>query len=374
LAGIYIHIPFCKTRCIYCDFFSSAIKGEESQYVDALCREIRVQGEYLRSEPIETIYFGGGTPSQLKAAYFEKIFDSLSKSKFRLNPTEVTLEANPDDITQEYLDSIKNLPFNRISLGIQSFEDSELEFLNRRHHARSAINAVKQCQDSGFKNISIDLIYGIPHQSVEMWGKNLQQAIDLHVQHVSAYHLIYEEGTKLHKQLESGEITPVDEDLSIQMFDQMIELLCHHGFEHYEISNFAKPGYRSKHNSSYWNGTHYLGLGASAHSYNGHSRQWNIASIGQYIKSIQNNKIPAEIENITPQIAYNDYIITRMRTKEGLNTKELSGLFGEEIKDRCLESAQQHVRKGTVVLKGDVLKLTRQGIFISDSIMRDLLL
>ncbi|GHV21779.1 coproporphyrinogen III oxidase [Bacteroidia bacterium] len=345
----------------------------KSQYINSLCHEMTLQQDYLGKEPIHTIYFGGGTPSQLDTSDFEQIFQALSF--YNINPeiSEITLEANPDDITKEYLDGIKNLPFNRISLGIQSFEDSELKFLNRRHNAQSAINAVKLCQNSGFNNISIDLIYGIPIQSIEIWRKNLQQAIDLDVQHISAYHLIYEEGTKLHKQLESGEIAPIDEDLSIQMFDLMIELLNHNSFEHYEISNFAKSGYRSKHNSSYWNGTHYLGLGASAHSYNGLSRQWNISSIEQYIKSIQKNKIPAEIENITPQIAYNDYIITRLRTKEGINLEKLSGLFGEKAKNRCLKRTQPHIQNGMIILEGDYLRLARQGIFISDGIMSDLL-
>lgn len=373
MAGIYIHIPFCKTRCIYCDFFSSTSMKVKSQYIDSLCHEMALQQDYLGKEPIHTVYFGGGTPSQLDTSDFEQIFQALSF--YNINPeiSEITLEANPDDITKEYLDDIKNLPFNRISLGIQSFKDTELKFLNRRHNAQSAIDAVKLCRNSGFNNISIDLIYGIPNQSIEIWRKNLQQATDLNVQHISAYHLIYEEGTNLHKQVESGEITPIDEDLSIQMFNLMIELLNHNGFEHYEISNFAKSGYRSKHNSSYWNGTNYLGLGASAHSYNGLSRQWNISSIEQYIKSIQNNEIPAEIENITPQIAYNDYIITRMRTREGINLKKLSELFGKEAKDRCLKQAQPHIQNGMIILEGDYLRLARQGIFISDGIMSDLL-
>ncbi len=375
MAGIYIHIPFCKTRCIYCDFFSTATKGGESQYVEALCREVRLQKDYLEGESVSTVYFGGGTPSQLKASDFEKIFDSLSQEFDLNNVLEVTLEANPDDISKEYLDSIKHLPFNRISLGVQSFDDYELKFLKRRHDAQAAIDAVKLCQEDGFNNISIDLIYGIRYPSVlETWGKTLQQALDLNVQHISAYSLTYEEGTVLSKMVESGEIEPIDDEWSVSMFYRMIDELGKNEFEHYETSNFAKPGYRSKHNSSYWNGTHYLGLGASAHSYNGKTRQWNVSSLDKYVEAIQNGEIPAELELITTQTAHNDYIITRLRTKEGINLDELSSLFGEKAKNRCLKLGELYIQDQMLIFEDNVLKISNKGIFVSDSIMRDLLL
>ncbi len=373
MAGIYIHIPFCKTRCIYCDFFS-ATKGVPSQYVDVLCEEIRLQKDYLGKEAIKTIYFGGGTPSQLGVSDFKKIFDALSQN-FNLDTIEVTLEANPDDISKEYLDSIKDLPFNRISLGVQSFDNYELEFLNRRHNGQSAIDAVKLCQEAGLDNISIDLIYGVPCSSgLETWKKTIQQALELNVQHISAYSLTYEEGTALSKMVESGKVEPIDDDVSLCMFEYMIDELGKNGFEHYEISNFAKPGYRSKHNSSYWSGTHYLGLGASAHSYNGKTRQWNVSSLDEYIKTIQNGEIPAELEVITPQTAHNDYIITRLRTKEGINLDELASLFGEKSKNRCLKLGEPYIKDSLLILEDNILRITYKGIFISDSIMRDLLL
>ena len=375
MAGIYIHIPFCKTRCIYCDFFSSTSMEIKSQYINALCKEIELQRDFLESESIETIYFGGGTPSQLDAADFKKIFDALSLNGYELNTSEVTLEANPDDISNEYLKNIRDLPFNRISLGVQSFDDYELKFLNRRHNAETAKNAVKRCQEAGFENISIDLIYGINFPSnLKTWAENLQQALELNVQHISAYSLTYEEGTQLSQMVEMGQTSPIDDDLSVSMLYRLIDKLTQNGFEHYEISNFAKPGYRSKHNSSYWNGTHYLGLGASAHSYNGKVRQWNVFSLKNYIESIQNNEIPAEVEFTTPQNAHNEYIITRLRTSDGINLDELASLFGEKAKTRCLKLAEPHIKDNKLILENNTLIITLSGIFISDSIMRDLLM
>ncbi len=357
----------------------------KSQYIDALCKEIRLQNNYLGEEPVKTIYFGGGTPSQLDAIDFEKIFNSFSENGYNLQTTEITLEANPDDINEEYLDSLKKLPFNRISLGVQSFDDDELKFLHRRHNAKTAINAVKLCQEAGFDNISIDLIYGVRCPSVietsvietsamETWERSLQQALKLNVQHISAYSLTYEEGTQLFKMVESGKIEQIDDELSVSMLDRMISEVGKNGFEQYEISNFSKPGYRSKHNSSYWNGTHYLGLGASAHSYNGKTRQWNVSALKEYIQSIENDEIPAELEIISPQIAHNDFIITRLRTMEGMNLDELSELFGEKAKNRCLKLIESYLDNGMLILVNNTLKLSHKGVYISDSIMRDLVL
>ena len=347
---------------------------KKSQYIDALCKEIELQKNFLESETVETIYFGGGTPSQLDASDFKKIFDALDENGYKLNTSEVTLEANPDDISEEYLKSIRDLPFNRISLGIQSFDDSELKFLNRRHNAETAINAVKLCQDAGFNNISIDLIYGVRCPSVlDIWAETLQQALELNVQHISAYSLTYEEGTELSQMVEMRKIKPIDDDVSVSMLNRLIDKLTHNGFEHYEISNFAKPGYRSKHNSSYWNGTHYLGLGASAHSYDGKIRQWNVFSLKNYIESIQNDEIPAEVEFVTPQSAHNDYIITRLRTSDGINLDELASLFGDNAKTRCLKLAEPYINNNKLILENNTLIITYNGIFISDSIMRDLL-
>jgi oxygen-independent coproporphyrinogen-3 oxidase len=368
MAGIYFHIPFCQTRCIYCDFFSSTNRKEKAGYVDALCKELEDRKDYLRGQAVETVYFGGGTPSQLSAKDFEKIFECLSREMNLEAFKEVTLEANPDDITPEYLDSIGHLPFNRISLGIQSFNDGELKFLNRRHDAFSAVRAVGLCQKYGFENISIDLMYGLPGQSLEIWKENIRRAILLNVQHLSAYHLIYEEGTRLYELLQQGNIQPVDEELSIRMLEVLIDTLAGAGFEHYEISNFARPGYRSGHNSAYWNGSPYLGVGASAHSYNGESRQWNPKASGA------NYRIQGfEMEIITEPAAYSEFILTRLRTMKGIDLEELKSRFGGEKKAYCLKQAQKHLNNQWLEIAGNQLRLTKKGIFVSDGIMSDLM-
>ena len=381
MAGIYIHIPFCKTRCIYCDFFSSTSINKKSQYIDALCKELELRKDYLAGEEIQTIYFGGGTPSQLSADDFDRFLATLGMtllnarhSEHSEEPKEITVEANPDDITPQYLDSLKNLPFNRISIGIQSFNDAELHFLNRRHNAEKAIQAVKICQEYGFSNISIDLMYGLPNQTMKIWEETLNQALALNIQHISAYHLIYEEGTKLHELQKQQKITPIDEDLSVEMFSKMVDLLEANGFEHYEISNFAKSGFISRHNSSYWNGTHYLGIGTAAHSFNGKARHWNIADIDEYIKRINLGQLPVETEIIGEKEAYNDFILTRMRTTKGMDLNELETLHGKERKAYCLQQAQKHIQNQTIMLENNFLRLTRKGIFISDGIMSDLFL
>ena len=377
MAGIYIHIPFCKKRCVYCDFFSSTHSESKDLYIEAICKELEIRKNYIENERIETVYFGGGTPSQLNVEDFEKIFQILHPLPF----TEITLEANPDDLTPAYINSICNLPFNRISLGVQSFNDKELAFLNRRHNAETAIKAIKQLQQKGFENISIDLMYGLPEQNETDWQKTLMQAKTLSVQHISAYHLIYEEGTPLYNSLQKGLIRPVNEELSVRFFEMLMNEMSEAGFEHYEISNFAQPGYRSKHNASYWNGTHYLGIGASAHSYNGRSRQWNVASIPKYIELVMNQNFsekqlqtPESFEIIDEKTAYNDFILTRLRTKKGIDLTELISLFGEEKKAYCLRQAQKHIVNQYLKLNDNRLCLTQKGIFISDGIMSDLLL
>jgi oxygen-independent coproporphyrinogen-3 oxidase len=367
MAGIYFHIPFCKQRCSYCDFFSSTEVHLKEKYIDALCEELSERKAYLQ-ESVETVYFGGGTPTLLSSVDFEKIFHTLHFIYGEDKNREITLEANPDDITQSYLESILHLPFNRFSLGIQSFDDHELQFLNRRHDAKSAIQAVEKLQHAGYGNISIDLMYGLPGQNIEIWKKNLHQAIDLQVQHISAYHLIYEEETPLYSLLKAGKISPVDEELSIRFFEMLIDTLTVAGFEQYEISNFARKGFQSRHNSSYWNGTHYLGIGASAHSYNGFSRQWNKKTFSANYQASDN-----EVEILDEKTAYNDFIITRLRTMKGIDLNELTTLFGESRKTYCLRQSQKSITNGLLSYENNCLKLTRKGIFISDSIMSDLM-
>ena len=372
MAGIYFHIPFCKTRCVYCDFFSATEVEDNTidEYVGAICKELCERKEYLQGHSVETVYFGGGTPSLLSAGNFEKIFRTLAETGINCTASqEITLEANPDDITPEYLDSLKNLPFNRISLGVQSLNDEELRFLRRRHDAQSAIRAIRLCQEKGFENISIDLMYGLPNQTMKSWESAIRQTIALNVQHVSAYHLIYEENTPLFDLLQQGKIKAMDEELSVALFEVLIDQLTEAGFEHYEISNFAQPGYSSRHNSAYWNGTPYLGIGASAHSYNGVSRQWN-----KRVRGADYRALGVEMEMLDENAIFNDFIITRLRTSKGIDFEELQNLFGEEKKAYCLQQAKKFLSNQCLELANNHLRLTRKGIFLSDGIMAELLL
>lgn len=373
MAGIYIHVPFCKTRCTYCDFFTKTDLSLRTSYIEALGKEIELRSGYLGREIIDTIYFGGGTPSQLSTEELQFILKTISHNFIINESPEITLEANPDDLDEDYTHSLLSIGFNRISIGVQSFDDNHLQFLNRRHSAQKAADVVKTAQQAGFENISIDLMYGLPAMTIDEWHETLDKAIGLHVQHISAYHLIYEEGTPLFRLLDEGKISPVNEDLSLEMFSTMIEKLTKAGFIHYEISNFGKENYFSRHNTSYWLDTKYLGLGPAAHSYNGDSRSWNISSIPAYIKSIKNGSPDIEQEILTPQNKYNDYILTRMRTMWGINITELKEKFGEDMLQYFLNNINKHLSSENVILTDNQYKLSQKGIFISDHIMSDLI-
>jgi oxygen-independent coproporphyrinogen-3 oxidase len=373
MAGIYIHVPFCKTRCIYCDFYTRTDISPRHSYISALCEEIKLRGNYIAGEDIKTIYFGGGTPSLLSYDDFNRVFDAVY-NEFRIQPdVEITMEANPDDLTPRYMETLRKLSFNRLSIGIQSFDDEELKFLKRRHSAAKAIEAVRLCKSSGYDNISIDLMYGLPRQTMDIWGNNLNTAIELDIQHISSYHLIYEQGTRLYRLFKAGDVIPVDEDLSADMFSVMIDRLASAGFEHYEISNFARNGLYSRHNSSYWLGDKYLGLGSAAHSYDGQNRAWNVASISKYIEGIGEGSPDLEVEYPGENTRYNDFILTGMRTKWGVNLSELESRFGAQMKSFCLKNARKYIDQGFLSLDNETLKLTRKGIFISDGIMSDLM-
>ena len=373
MAGIYIHTPFCKRRCIYCDFFSTTQSEKKPAYVHALCQELDMRKNYLEGEDIETIYLGGGTPSQLSQKELEEIFSTLYNIYKVKDNAEITLEANPDDLTPEYVHMLRTLPINRISMGIQTFQEETLKLLHRRHTARQAIEAFQRCREADFQNISIDLMYGLPGETLDTWKENLQQAIALRPEHISAYHLIYEEGTALWKLREQHQIEEADEDLSVTLFRTLIEELTHAGYEHYEISNFCLPKLHSRHNSSYWTGKKYLGCGPSAHSFNGTSRQWNVASLDKYIHAIQQGKLDYEIEELDIYTRYNDFVITTIRTHWGMSLSQLRSIYGEELYQYCLRMAKPHLAQGVLEMKGDTLKLTKEGIFISDGIMSDLL-
>lgn len=373
MAGLYIHIPFCAKRCLYCDFFSNTEMKYKEPYVTALIRELEIRKDYIGNEPLETIYFGGGTPSQLQATDFERIFDAIQRLFDTSGCKEVTLEANPDDMTPEYVASLRTFPFNRISMGIQSFKAEDLRFLNRRHDREQALRAVELCKENGLANISIDLIYGLPGQTLKEWESNLDRAIQLDIPHISAYHLIYEEGTALYKLKEAGKISPVEEEISVSLFTSLIDRLTANGYLHYEISNFARPGMISRHNSSYWTGKKYLGAGPSAHSYNGESRQWNVSSLPAYIRAIGNGSPEIEVEELDINTRYNDFIITGLRTMWGVNLTEIQGQFGNDKLIYCQKQAAPYLKQGLLIEKGETLTLSRNGIFISDSIMSDLL-
>ncbi len=373
MAGIYLHIPFCKTRCIYCDFYSTTRSEMTNRYVSALCRELELRKSYLDKEPVETIYFGGGTPSQLSKENFEKIFETIEREYNLEQCREITLEANPDDLTPEYIKMLASLPFNRISIGIQTFNEQTLRLLKRRHTAGQAISAVKECRMAGFQNISIDLMYGLPGETPESWKADLEQAISLNVEHISAYHLIYEEGTPLYEMLQKHKVEEVDEESSVDFFALMIGRLTEAGFQHYEISNFCKPDKYSQHNSSYWTGKKYLGCGPSAHSFNGSTRQWNVSSLDKYIVGMEKGIPDFEIEELDVTTRYNDFVITSLRTMWGLSLNRLEEEFGTEFKQYCLENAQTYLDSGKLEIRDNTLFLSKEGIFISDGIMSDLL-
>jgi len=373
MAGIYLHIPFCKTRCIYCDFYSTTRCEEKNHYISALCRELQLRKSYLGEEQIETIYFGGGTPSQLTRQDFEKIFSTIEKEYSLEQCKEITLEANPDDLTPEYIKELSSLPFNRISIGIQTFNEQTLRLLKRRHTAEQAIRAVKECRLAGFQNISIDLIYGLPEETVKIWLADLEQAISLNVEHISAYHLIYEEGTPLHEMLLKHKVEEIDEESSVIFFALMIGRLTQAGYQHYEISNFCKPGKHSQHNASYWTEKKYMGCGPSAHSFNGDTRQWNVSSLDQYIAGIENGTPAIEIEELSITARYNDYVITSLRTMWGLSLNYIEEKFGTELMQYCLYNAKIYLDTGKLKMRNNTLFLTKEGIFVSDGIMSDLI-
>ncbi|WP_321333449.1 radical SAM family heme chaperone HemW [uncultured Bacteroides sp.] len=373
MAGIYLHIPFCKTRCIYCDFYSSTQSNLIKDYISALCRELEMRKEYLQDESIETIYFGGGTPSLLSEKDFHQIFDIIEHTYGLSACKEITLEANPDDLSPEYLETLSHLPFNRISIGIQTFNNATLRLLKRRHNAEQAIRAVEHCRQAGFNNISIDLIYGLPGETEETWQKDLEQAISLNVEHISAYHLTYEKGTPIYNMLQKKQIKEVDEESSIRFFTLLVNNLTAAGYEHYEISNFCLPEKYSRHNTSYWKGIKYLGCGPSAHSFDGETREWNVSSITSYIKGINTNERSYKTEHLDTNTRYNELIITSIRTRWGLSLEQVSLTFGQNYLDYCLSMARKFIENGQLEILNEHLKLTEEGIFISDGIMSELL-
>ena len=367
--SIYIHIPFCKSRCIYCDFYSTTL-GQESMtlYVQALKHELTLRRKFIKDSRVHTIYIGGGTPSLLPTDLMQELFATIGEDFSIDGDAEVTIEANPDDVTEEWLKGLEGTPLNRISMGAQTFDDDLLRFLKRRHNAQQITEAVKTCKEAGIKNISLDLIYGIPGQSMSDWQRDVEQALKLDITHLSAYSLSYEEGTRINEMLRSRLVKETDEELSRQMYDYLMCTTNEAGFLHYEISNFALPGFLSRHNSSYWEGTPYLGLGAGAHSYDGlRTRRANLPDIKAYITA--KGDVPHETETLSDESLYNEFIMTRLRTSHGIPLEELS----EVDSDYCLASAEKHLKHNLMRLKNNHLCLTKKGIFTSNDIISDLM-
>lgn len=337
--------------------------------MQSLHREIEQQSGYLEAEQVSTIYLGGGTPSVLTVSELAEILEWLHL-KFRIDSNaEITLEANPDDLNLTYLKELKQLGFNRLSIGIQSFSDKDLKAMNRRHSAVQAVQSVYEAVEAGFSDISIDLIYGLPGLTLTQWEKNINRAVALPVNHISAYHLTYHEGTKFYDWLKTGQLRELPEDDSLAQFEMLMDITKSAGFEQYEISNFAREKAYSKHNSNYWSDSKYLGLGPSAHSFDGASRQWNIANLEKYIQAISADKPSFEREVLTQTDKLNDYLITRLRTQWGISLNYISGNFGEEFGRQVLHSSQVYISTGHLLQNGDIISLTRTGIMISDKIM-----
>ena len=373
MAGIYVHIPFCKRKCIYCDFYSIGAAGMEERYVKALADELRMRKDELRGEAVRTLYLGGGTPSLLSPSQISYIADALKKEVGIDELEEFTIEVNPDDVSEKYIRALAEIGVNRVSMGIQSFVDSELLTINRRHSAAEAVAAVDSIRKAGIKNISIDLIYGLPGQTPETWRYSVEKAVELDVQHISSYNLSYEEGTRLYFLRERGDIQECDEGTCIKMYEYLVARLDDAGFEHYEVSNFAKPGRYSKHNSSYWNGTIYLGLGASAHSYDGVMRSYNVANVKRYLSEIEAGSLVCERETATIDEKYDEYVMIRLRTKWGINADNLMATFGEKYSEHFMKESKPYIKSGKMCCEGSCYRLTEAGVMISDMIIRDLM-
>jgi len=371
MAGIYIHIPFCRKRCHYCDFFKSTDLSQKARLLAGLKKELECRASELVSEEINTIYLGGGTPSVLLIEELEDLLETV-RLNFEVSPeAEITMEANPDDLSEVMLSELRQIGFNRLSIGIQSFSDSDLKRMNRRHDSLQAVQSVKLAKKAGFSNISIDLIYGLPNQNMEDWERNIRQAIELDVPHISAYNLMYHQGTVFYDQLKKGILKELPDELSLQQFQLLIRLLKDAGFEHYEISNFCKPGLYSKHNSSYWKSKKYLGIGPSAHSFDLNSRRWNVSSISEYLSGIENNEPYSEFEILTEQDRYNDYIITGLRTSWGISAELIKTEFSASYFDHFQKSKEKYLQSGHLVCTPESVTLSPDGLFISDKIMED---
>ncbi len=372
MSGIYIHIPFCKQQCHYCDFHFSTSLNNKNDLLDALVSEMKIRTPFLDGTKIRTIYFGGGTPSILSSDELNRLFDHLNNQFDLSDVSEITIEANPDDLTLEKIKAISKTPINRFSIGVQSFHEADLEYMNRAHNVEQAKTSIKNVQDAGWNNITIDLIYGTPTLNNDMWMENMQHVIDFNVPHLSAYGLTVEEKTPLHNAIKTGKQTPLDELKSKKQFEMLMEFIPKNGLEQYEISNFAKEGFEAKHNGSYWSDDIYLGLGPSAHSFDGNRRLWNVSNNVRYIKSLQKQKLPLKFEELSEVQRYNEYILTALRTKNGVNFNYIKSRFSPFLVDFFLFSTKKWLFSEEIIKNEDVYTLSKKGKLIADWLSSDL--
>ena len=367
MAGIYIHIPFCRQACHYCNFHFTTSLLHKNELVAALLKEIELRKEYFGQETVNTIYFGGGTPSLLEMEDVRSQIDMIKSIHTVAENAEITIETNPDDITEEKLKDWKEIGINRLSIGVQSFFEEDLLWMNRAHNARQAVSSL-QLAIREFDNITIDLIYGLPLLTDEQWKHNVETALSFHIPHLSCYALTVEPRTPLQKMISLGKAKDVDPDIQSKQFLLLMQWMEDAGYEHYEISNFAKPGFRSRHNSSYWQGNKYLGIGPSAHSFDGSSRQWNVSNNTIYIQSISNGLVPFEKEELTPVQKLNEYIMTSLRTSEGSNIDKVEN----GARNALMKKAGKYIERGLMKKENNFLVLTKDGKLLADGIAADL--
>ncbi|MFT5823108.1 MAG: oxygen-independent coproporphyrinogen-3 oxidase [Crocinitomix sp.] len=371
MAGIYVHVPFCKVKCHYCDFHFSVQLKHRAELIDAISKELLIRQNYIGDANVATIYFGGGTPSVLELHLIQVVLQTI-RDNFNVDPNcEITLECNPDDLDEEKLKGFFDLGINRLSIGIQSFDNEVLKFMNRAHSSNEAINSVILAKACGFDNITIDLIYGVPNTDFDLWKKQLAQMIELGVPHLSAYCLTIEENTVFGNWQKTGKLKPYEDQESLKQFQYLMDTMAEHGYEQYEISNFAKPNFISKHNSAYWLGEKYLGVGPSAHSFNAAQRSWNVANNPKYVQLINKGEEFNEQETLSTQNQFNEYILTRLRTKWGINLNDMKAISPKMLEE-ALPVLKSYLVDGSLLEKEEVFTLTNQGKYIADGISADL--
>jgi oxygen-independent coproporphyrinogen-3 oxidase len=371
MSGIYLHIPFCKQACHYCDFHFSTSLKKKNELISCLIKELELRSNELLNDTVETIYFGGGTPSLLSVSEIEQILKSIHRNYNVIENPEITLEANPDDLSENQIIELSKTQINRLSIGVQSFFEEDLQLMNRAHNAEEAKKCLSTANGS-FDNITVDLIYGIPNMSNKRWRENLQLLFDFGIQHISSYALTVEPKTALASFIKKGKYPDVNEKVAREHFEILVEETQKQGFVHYEISNFGKPNYFSKHNTSYWQQKKYLGIGPSAHSFNKTHRSWNVSNNAKYIKALQENKLPSEIEELSVNDRFNEYIMTGLRTIWGVSLSVIETEFGKTYKEILLQSAQKFIEQELLIVEKSILKTTSKGKFLADGLASEL--